>query len=323
MQDIEAEDHILGPLTLRQFLFALAAAFLGYMCFLSIDKHILFMLAVFVPPFVFCAFFAFPFGMDQPTEVWALAKIRYLFKPRVRTWNQSGVKELVTITAPKKVEPIIPTKGLSQTEVKSRLKALADTIDTRGWAVKNVNPFMPQAFGGDSDRLINLDSLPQAVPEIDEPADNMEGSPLSSQFDTMMSRAAQSHRQELIDQLSDNGPPAVAAQPSNWFVQPAATGAPSAGDAALSQQLKARTAGQPTPYSHLRTLQPLGSQPPMPPNPPVTAAPVSAGAMTTPKDPDILALANNNDLNVTTLAHEARRSKAKKEPPDEVVIPLR
>ena len=137
IQDIEAEDKILGPLTLRQFIFALITVFFGYLCFLVLTKGAAFMLVVFLPPMVFFGFFALPLGRDQPTEVWALAKLRFLFKPRTRIWNQSGVKELVTITAPKKIERHL-TKGYTQTEVDSRLHALADTIDSRGWELGEV-----------------------------------------------------------------------------------------------------------------------------------------------------------------------------------------
>ena len=51
--------------------------------------------------------------------------------------------------------------------VKSRLKALADTIDTRGWAAKSEDlnlftaPLLPN-----TDRLVSFNNLPQAVPDI-------------------------------------------------------------------------------------------------------------------------------------------------------------
>ena len=53
------------------------------------------------------------------------------------------------------------TKGYSQTEVESRLKALANTLDTRGWAVKNINAGSYAQAGrygqnGSSDRLIDI-----------------------------------------------------------------------------------------------------------------------------------------------------------------------
>ena len=82
IQDIEAEDKILGPLTLRQFIFALIAIFLFYICFILVTKACISLVLIFLPPALFFGFFALPFGRDQPTEIWALAKLRYWFKPR-------------------------------------------------------------------------------------------------------------------------------------------------------------------------------------------------------------------------------------------------
>ena len=229
IQDIEAEDKILGPLTLRQFIFALVAVFLFYICFILVTKHVAFLLVLFLPPALFCAFFAFPFGRDQPTETWALAKLRFWFKPRQRIWNQSGVKELVTITVPKKVERVL-TNGLSQTEVKSRLRALADTIDSRGWATKNASSgvYSPVVADLGSDRLIDIGSMPREVPTDDMPAaDDMldeTNNPIAQQFDTMIDRSSRNRRQQLLDQLNDvrQDEAAKVSQPAaasdNWFM---------------------------------------------------------------------------------------------------------
>ena len=69
---------------------------------------------------IFFGALAAPIGKDQPTEVWLLARIRFFLKPRQRLWNQDGMSQLVTVTAPKKEERVL-TDGLSQTEVRSRL----------------------------------------------------------------------------------------------------------------------------------------------------------------------------------------------------------
>jgi hypothetical protein len=362
MQDIEAEDHILGPLSLRQFIFALVAVFCFYMCFIGIAKHIIVLWALFSLPGLFFGFFAFPWGRDQPTEIWALAKLRFLFKPRRRIWDQSGVKELVTITAPKHIEPVL-TDGLSQNEVKSRLRALANTLDSRGWAVKGVdlnaysNPDPLATLN--TDRLITMDSMPHQVPNYDvHPSDDMldeTSNPVAQQFDQMIAQSEATHRQSLISQLQDNTPapsrqPAAgggAAQPADyWFMSPAAAAAPRPGKAAfappqvqlpvndsvlaaaaalpdeeaLASQLKANNSSKQIANTHLRTIQPLGSQPPMPQPAAASPAPTPSPA---PPDPAILSLANNNDLNVATLAREAHKAKHD-EPPqsDEVVISL-
>lgn len=222
LQDIEAEDKLIGPLTLRQFIYALAAALNGYLAFVVITKGAAFMAIIFIPFALICGFFCWPWSRDQPTEVWALAKIRFLVKPRKRIWNQSGIKELVTITAPKRVEQIL-TNGLSQNEVQSRLHALADTIDSRGWAIKNVNISMygqPALIMNDpaSDRLVSAASLPQPVPNVDiRAADDMldmQNNPVAAQFDTMMVASAKAHRQQIIERMQSNTPAAPLPPPA-------------------------------------------------------------------------------------------------------------
>lgn len=333
MQDIEAEDKILGPFTLRQFIFGLITAFLIYICVLVVAKHVPFLLAVFIPPAILTGFFAFPFGRDQPTEVWALAKLRFWFKPRKRLWDQSGVKELVTINVPKKIERTF-TDGLSQTEVRSRLKALANTIDSRGWAIKNVNvnAYTPATMQiADSDRLLGPSSVPQEVPEThvlasDDILDER-NNPIAQQFDTLISQSSRDHREQLMRQLQGSGQPTSdpPAQVSNdpWFMggSPSASADnPTADDAALLSQSHTRSqVQQHAAYGNLRTLQPVAAQPAVPP-----AVPEPPATPVTPvPDPAILSLANNNDLNVATIAREAEKAAHHKSGDDEVVISLR
>ncbi|HEU4914139.1 MAG TPA: PrgI family protein [Candidatus Saccharimonadales bacterium] len=223
LQDIEAEDKLIGPLTLRQFIYALVGALNGYLTFVVITKGVPFMAIIFIPLTLICAFFSWPWSRDQPTEVWALAKIRFMVKPRKRIWNQSGIKELVTITAPKRIEQIL-TNGLSENEVQSRLKALADTIDSRGWAIKNVNVSMygqPAMImnAPSSDRLINVASLPQPVPTVDvRAADDMldvQNNPVAQQFDTMIAASAKAHRQQIMERMqAQAASPAPVAPPA-------------------------------------------------------------------------------------------------------------
>lgn len=367
IQDIEAEDHIIGPLTLRQFIFGLVACFLYYLCFIVATKHVYFLLIILAPPTLFCTFFAVPFGRDQPTEVWALAKIRFWFKPRRRIWDQSGVKELVTITVPKKIERVL-TNGLSQNEVESRLKVLAKTLDTRGWAIKNVNlntyaPPNPLAVGG-SDRLIDIGNAPQEVPNYDVQAQDdildETSNPVAQQFESMINKSSREHRQHLIDELNGIRTGQPAAQPAQkndyWFVNrpaggqsamaqpyasaPAGTMPPAntSDDAALSAQLKSRSSSGQSSYAHMRTLRPAGAQPvgtgnaadnaqqPATANSPAQAvtqaAPQAGDTGGDAADPAILSLANNNDLNVSTLARVAHKAKGEPAPDDEVVIAL-
>jgi hypothetical protein len=106
LQDIEAEDKLLGPLSLRQFLYAVIALVLGFVMFQLFTVHPLLPIPL-LPPAALFAVLAAPFGRDQPSEVWLLAKIRYILKPRRRIWDQAGLQELVTVTVPKKIETAV------------------------------------------------------------------------------------------------------------------------------------------------------------------------------------------------------------------------
>jgi hypothetical protein len=209
IQDVEAEDKLVGPLTFRQFVYALVACGFGYLSFFLATHHAGIVAIIFLPVALISGFFAFPWGRDQPTEIWALAKIRFYFKSRKRIWDQSGAKELVTITAPKRVVTNY-TNGLDQNEVHSRLRVLADTLDSRGWAVRNANPNSPnqvvQAISNqNSDRLVVASPAPVPMIETDvKDADDImdaQNNPIARQFDNMMTASAQAHRQQIVDNL--------------------------------------------------------------------------------------------------------------------------
>jgi hypothetical protein len=114
----------------------------------------------------------------------------------------------VTITVPKRIEKIL-TDGLSQQEVRSRLKALAETIDSHGWATKNadINLFSSPDYALvlDSDRLVDPTSLPQIVPDIDVSASDdimdVGSNEVAQHFDSMVKESTQAHKQAAIDRM--------------------------------------------------------------------------------------------------------------------------
>ncbi len=355
IQDIESEDKLLGPLTLRQFVYAAIVVMMGFLAFKLAAVSSLFVVP-FILPMAFFSLLAAPFGHDQSSEVWLLAKIGFFLKPRRRIWDQGGMQELVTITAPKKLEQHL-TDGLTQMEVKSRLQALANTIDSRGWAVKNVNVnlFNQPSYltsGTGSDRLVDGSSLPQAVPnyEIVAADDILDetSNPTAQHLDAMISQSEQAHRETLVAAVR-NGPQPAAPPADYWFMNQSASppqpkpgyatfdggstiapGATPADDRQVSDSGTAeqellnqihRENSRPNPaYGHMRVLDPAGAKqtsqaPPSANTTPMRARQDNAKA-------DLARLAANDDLNVSTIAREANKA-AKQPPDDEVVISLR
>ena len=335
IQDIESEDKLLGPLSLRQFVYAAITIALLFIAFTVAKAGAWFIALPFLIPASFFGLLAAPFGHDQSSEVWLLAKIRFMLKPRRRIWDQSGAKQLVSITAPKKIIRQL-TDGLDQTEVKSRLNALATTLDSRGWAVKNINVNMfsePSYFNtqDESDRLIGPSALPQDVPQSaitaqDDIMDTL-NNPTAHNLDSMMQNTVANRRQQIMEHVKDPvAVPAPNQAPQDyWFLNTPAPTAPGMSafdnapvihpqqmttnnaidDPSLSQQLaKSRQKGRSHSGGNHR-IEPASKK-------------TQSSVPTTP-DPAILQLANNDDLNVATIARQANRAMGDG---DEVVISL-
>lgn len=216
LQDIEAEDKLVGPLSLRQFIYAGVAAICLYICFLALSRGAEFLIAIFLPVAIVGTFFAFPWKGEQPTEIWALARLRFMVKPRVRIWNQDGIKDLVTVTAPRR-GPVKPKqRDLTQHEVRSRLRALADTIDSRGWATRNANyQFYMNQHRQHSDRLVNTADLnPSAIPmDAFLPANDMmdDQNPIAQNLDNLLSQSKTQNRERVIQQMAQAQMPSTPA----------------------------------------------------------------------------------------------------------------
>lgn len=371
LQDIEAEDKFVGPLTLKQFIFLSIAAVCAYLGFIAIAKHVTWLLIVLGPFGGVMGILGFPWGRDQPTEVWLAAKVRFYFKPRRRIWDQTGIQDLVTITAPKKEERVF-TNGLSATEVHSRLQALADTLDSRGWAIKNVNVnlYAQPGYGAEaamvSDRLIDPSSLPQEVSGIDvQAADDImdeRSNPVAHQFDQLIKASDKSHRQRLLQRMKQAtspqaaNPAAAAPQDNFWFMQPAPAAPSEPGyttfaaqpavpaddqatalspvfaqpdsqtlsneEQSLLEHIHAEQDQQQAQAGHMRVIDPATGKVAAAPDD-STANPPPANPSPATPDPAIIQLATNDDLDVATIARQANKATAPKEPPeDEVVISL-
>lgn len=362
IQDIEAEDKLVGPLSLRQFIYAIVVLVLGFIAF-QFAKANPILVAPFLLPMLFFGALAAPLGKDQPSEVWLLAKVRFFLKPRRRIWNQDGISELVTVTAPKKLEHVL-TDGLSQNEVKSRLSALASTLDSRGWAVKNVSVNLYSQAGylntgqDDSDRLVSASSLPQDVPitDVTDMDDMMDeaASPTAQNLERLISQSEQAHHQQIIKQMSGKSPASSTntAQPpaDYWFMnqqQPAdvkpgfatfdhnplvspgtqqttSGGVQTSDEAALLSKLHTEKHRPSASFGHMKTIQPLGTDGASSEDKvrnSKKAAEISAAEVKkeAPR-PEIARLATNDDLNIATIAREAKRDL---KDDGEVVISLR
>lgn len=323
-QDVEADDKLIGPFSFRQFVYLIIAT-LGIVAGWGLSQLFIPLAIIPLPIVIFFGALALPLKKDQPMETYLAAVVSFYLKPRRRLWQPDGIQSLVEITAPKVVE-VQRAKNLSQTEAEQRLSYLADIVDTEGWAVRGVS--VPADTAMQNDAYF-------AAQQTEDVLDANTG--VAQSFENMISQADEKRRQEMVERMRAPQPSMPIPPPIS---DPYATLAPSipvdAPDPAVTFN--------PYPNSmHQMVINPLGSQPQTPKpvpaptpatpqpviKPPVEQTPVEVNnppEATSEKvvSPDIINLANNSDLSIETIAHEANRiHEREKLPEDEVVISLR
>jgi hypothetical protein len=338
-QDVEAEDKLIGPFSFRQFIY-LIIAIVSIAVAWGLGTLFIPLAIIPLPLIVFFGALALPLRKDQPMEIYLAAVVSFYLKPRKRLWQPDGIQSLVEITAPKVVE-IQRAKDLSQTEAERRLSYLANIVDTGGWAVRGVDTapessMQPDAFYDAQHAEDILDS---------------EGG-VSQSFDAMISQSDAKRRQEMVDRMRQQT--AVPQQPASYtppdpYASLSAPTTPVQPVASTPSEPEPHLTYNPYPTSiHQAMINPLGSQPapqpqqaqqtvqqsqviqqptPLTPTPPIQSVPQSKAPITSEKpiSPDIINLANNPDLSIETIAHEADRIHQKEKerlPDDEVVISL-
>jgi hypothetical protein len=310
-QDVEAEDKLIGPFSFRQFIYLIIAV-VGIALGWGLSQLFLPLAIIPLPIVLFFGALALPLRKDQPMEVYLAAVVSFYLKPRRRLWQPDGIQSLVEITAPKTVE-VQRSKNLSEAEAQQRLSYLANIVDTGGWAVRGVDAPTSNALRGDA-----YFEAQQAQDVLDDTGG------VARSFDTRLSEADNRRRQEMMERMHQ----APAAQPAPAIPNPYATLTPPSQQPSTPEE-EPNVTFNPYPNAiHQAVIQPLSEQRqqpqpevpvPQPQNPP---APTSEK----PVSPDIINLANNPDLSIETIAHEAQRIRQKEEqslPEDEVVISLR
>lgn len=296
IQDVEAEDKLVGPLTFKQFIFALIAVFFGYLTFAFFQIHPV-LISLPLPFALFFGFLAVFRREDQPVEIYLAALLRFWLLPRKKAWSQDGIVELVNITVPKKEKRNI--NRLSKSEKTSKLKGLALVMDTHGWSTKNVMQYSAES-GSDEDRLISIHELPQ-IPQVvgtyvsDDVVD-IESTPSANNMTDLIQENAVKTRQEIEQSITKNN--AVSTQPTPIMYPPAQS-------YPTQEPEDASLRFTPYPKMQQKVVAP-NSFGPAPAQTAEEFTPATTSAMTERATAGILdSLAQRDDLTVSTVAHEA------------------
>lgn len=343
-QDVEADDHLLGPFTVRQFIYLIIVAMAGAIAFF-LGKLFMPLAIIPLPIILFFGVLALPLRKDQPMEVYFAALISYYLKPHRRLWVPDGLTSLIEITAPQVLEEQ-RTKDFTGNEAETRLSYLANIVDTEGWAVRHAI-----ASNGQINTTSMIGDVYNTAVATQDPLDA--SGTVAQSFDSMLTEATEKRRKEIIEHMRN---PIDFAVPTAQPTAPAPTPLPYSDPyTSFSQQV-----GQPVPQPqqpsdmhfnpyptiHQSVVQPLSADDQVTASTPInttlgstpaqqTSAPQANNMQTTAiqagqpnkstsettVSPDIIKLVNNSDLSIETIAREAHRINDKND--EEVVISLR
>jgi hypothetical protein len=317
-QDVEADDKLIGPFSFRQFVYLLIVAMAVAISW-GLAQLFIGLAIIPLPIIIFFGVLALPLRKDQPMEIYMAAIVSFYLKPRQRRWDPEGIESFIEITAPKTVE-VQRTKDLSQTEAAERLSYLASIVDTQGWAIRGVSGAAGSAMNTD----VYLEA--QSAPDVLDT-----NTSVAHAFDEMMSQSTERMREEAKQRMFQATVPPAPVAPPVSAPQPAGPTTPN------NDLNFAAPHFNPYPTIHQSVIQPLNDAAHQAqndiPEPITTTATVAAEPQKDENKPTtsdaaltagIMNLANNPDLSIETLAHEAHRLKKKaEEESEEVIISLR
>lgn len=142
-QDVEADDHLIGPFSFRQFVYLIIVAMaiaIGW----GLSQLFIPLAIIPLPIVLLFGALALPLRKDQPMETYMAAMVSFFLKPHRRMWDPDGIDTLIEITAPK-ITDIQRTKDITQSEAERRFGYLAQIVDTQGWAVRGTGTQAPNS----------------------------------------------------------------------------------------------------------------------------------------------------------------------------------
>ncbi len=208
-QNVEAEDKIIGPLTLMQFIYCVIGVAWAGLCFV-LFKSVMPLMVMMAAPVTMLFLLLGLYQKDgQNFEQLLIALTSFLVQPRKRVWTKEAVTETFHIEPAKTM--VNEQSQRDPAQVRSELDRLAGLVDSRGW-----NRVESEAT---SDRLVPpMTPAAQSASVIDpfEASDMMDlqSSPLAQNLTQLLEAASQDVREEAIHAMETTPSGAVAALPT-------------------------------------------------------------------------------------------------------------
>jgi hypothetical protein len=143
-QNVDVEDKIFGPLSLRQFSWLVFGGFLAFMFYMLLAKVSFFLfILVDIPIVLFFAALAFYKINERPFELFIVSSLKTMLRPRRRIWMRT-LEAHEVVAPPPSAESLKPASKAGLQEVRSQLEELTMIVDTRGWGKSSEDSFLSE-----------------------------------------------------------------------------------------------------------------------------------------------------------------------------------
>ncbi|HSX41100.1 MAG TPA: PrgI family protein [Candidatus Saccharimonadales bacterium] len=231
-QNVESEDKILGPLSLKQFIYAMIGVGWGLLTFAILQKAIVIWIFVGLPPALALLALGLYQREDQPLETYMLAVASFIGRPKVRFWEKEPIAEVF------KLEPPPPKPEIARRdprEVRGQLSKLANIVDTRGWSAKEASVQEPEeAPVVDLQDRLGVEQIASGTNFVTEPATvtaaddilDTQNNPNAQAVGNLIENTVKSVREEALEKMKQRAtshPSKTPSKPSVSTMTPAPT----------------------------------------------------------------------------------------------------
>lgn len=132
-QDVQREDRIVGPLTLKQLIICGIGSIIAYGIYISLGKTYIWV--TWLPPVALVALITLAFAFVRPLDLsfakWIILWIEFSLIPRNRPWIKSSAEFFEALSQ-------VPTKTKLQKEVEAK----ASTLDDKQQKLEELTKFL-------------------------------------------------------------------------------------------------------------------------------------------------------------------------------------
>lgn len=216
-QNVEAQDKILGPLSMKQFVYAMIGIGYGLLTFAILKSVILLWIIVGVPPMLALLALGLYQKEDQSMEVYLIGIAQFIARPKTRLWQKEPIAEVFHLEPPPPKPELV---ARDSRKARSQLSQLADVVDTRGWSVKQPEVQEMTAVPViDMQDRIGSDVLGPNIgmesPEISDEDDILSTtSKAAADLDVLIQNSAKSLKAEAVEKMTSSNPAASTAPAS-------------------------------------------------------------------------------------------------------------